>query len=139
MARPTKFTDEIADEIVGGIVVGLTDKDAALAAGICEKTLERWRKRYAGFDDRIMRARVQRTRGWLQGIRKIATEDRDLRAYESLLDRCAPDYRKSTTVKHEGEITVNVRQEAEKEAARLTALGIPTTPEDLLISEEVRG
>ena len=107
MARPTKYTPETADEIVAGIAVGLTDKDAALAAGICEKTLERWRKRFVDFDDRLTRARALRTRGWLQGVRRLATEQRDLRAYESLLDRCAPEYRKAAgvDVTHRGTVT----------------------------------
>lgn len=97
MARPTKYTPETTDEIVAGIMYGLTDKDAALAAGVSEKSLERWRKRYGDFDDRLTRARAQRTRRWLRRLYELADE-RDVRAIESLLDRCAPEYRKRSQI-----------------------------------------
>lgn len=100
--RPTKYNDAIVEEIIGGIAVGLTDKDAAHAAGITEMTLGRWRKRYVDFDTRLMRARSQRTRVWLNGIRKAAIDTGDWRAYGELLDRCSSDYRKRQAVEHIG-------------------------------------
>ncbi len=93
MARPTKYTDEIVNEIIGGVAVGMTDKDAALAAGITEQTLSRWRKRYVDFDNRLMRARKQRSRLLLRRIH-TATE-RDWRAAAELLDRTDREYRKT--------------------------------------------
>ncbi len=113
MARPTKYTDEIVNEIIGGVAVGMTDKDAALAAGITEQTLSRWRKRYVDFDNRLMRARKQRSRLLLRRIH-TATE-RDWRAAAELLDRTDREYRKTPLeitgkdggpIQHETTITI---------------------------------
>ncbi len=93
MARPTKYTDEIVNEIIGGVAVGMTDKDAALAAGITEQTLSRWRKRYVDFDNRLMRARKQRSRLLLRRIHTAS--ERDWKAAAELLDRTDREYRKT--------------------------------------------
>lgn len=100
--RRTKYTPELANEIVAGIAIGLTDRDAAIAAGISEDTFGRWMNAQRGapadLADRVTRARTQRSRLWLGGIRRAA-DSGDWKAYAELLDRCAPDYRK--TQKHE--------------------------------------
>ncbi len=93
MARPTKYTDEIVNEIVGGVAVGLTDKDAALAAGISENTLHVWRRRYRDFDSRLMRARKQRSRLMLRRIHEAGKTD--WKAAAELLDRTDREYRKT--------------------------------------------
>lgn len=98
MARPTKYTSETAEEIIAGIAVGLTNKDAALAAGISEDTFIRWNNRYADFANRVTRAKSQRSRTWLKMLRDNAAKG-DTKAIAELLDRCAPDYRK--TVEHD--------------------------------------
>lgn len=95
--RPTKYDDAIVKLIVNGIRAGLTNKDAALVAGINETTLIRWEKKYANFADQLTRARAERSADWLAHIRKAGAKD--WRAYAELLDRCAPEYRK--TEKHE--------------------------------------
>lgn len=132
-AKPI-YTDAIAEEIIAGIATGLTDKDAAAAAGISEDTFGRWMKGRSGagadFADRVTRTRRQRARLWLGGIGKIAKESKDWRAYAELLDRCAPEYRK--VHKTEQTITVEVRAAAEKVAAEL---GLPV---DVVLAETFR-
>jgi len=100
--RQLLYTDERVEEVLAGIATGLTDKDAALSAGLSEDTFGYWmngrRGAKADFADRVTRARAQRTRLWLGGIRRAAANG-DWRAYAELLDRCSPDYRK--TNKHE--------------------------------------
>ncbi len=93
MARSTKYTDKTADEIVRGVAVGMTDKDAAHAAGISEDTLANWRKRYSDFSDRLMRARKQRSRLLLGRI--LTASERDWKAAAELLDRTDREYRKT--------------------------------------------
>ncbi len=93
MARQSKYTPELVDEIVNGVVVGLTDKDAALAAGISENTLHVWRRRYRDFDSRLMRARKQRSRLMLKRIHEAGKTD--WKAAAELLDRTDREYRKT--------------------------------------------
>lgn len=103
MARKSKYTPAIVDEIVTSLKLGLTDKDAALASGISWDTFDAWQKRYPDFSDRVTRAKSERSRTWLLLLRKNA-ETGDTRAITELLDRCAPDYRKTTdmNLRHSG-------------------------------------
>jgi hypothetical protein len=132
--RPTKYTNGLAEEIVAGISDGLTDKDAALAAGVSEDTFGRWMKGLRGapadLADRIARARVRRSRRWLGRLSSLADAG-DVRAISELLDRCAgPDYRKTQHV--EQRISLDVRQAAERAAAEL---GVPV---DVVLAETYR-
>jgi len=97
MARPTLYTEDRVNEIIVSLQAGCTDKDAALASGISEATFERWEKRYTDFADRVTRAKAQRARGWLILLRQNAQRG-DTKAITELLDRCAPDYRKTNDV-----------------------------------------
>ena len=112
------------------IRAGLTQKDAALVAGIDEVTLIRWAHRHANFANQLARAHASRTADWLANIRKLAGEQRDWRAYAELLDRCAPEYRK--TQKIDQTVTIDVRQAAERVAADL---GVPV---DTVLAETYR-
>ncbi len=97
--RKLSYSGELADEIVAGIAVGLTDKDAAGAAGISEDTFGRWMKGQRGapadLADRVTMARPQRARRWLGTLSALAA-DGDVKALTELLDRCEPHYRKRT-------------------------------------------
>lgn len=106
MARRSKYTPEIVNEIVASLKLGLTDTDAALASGISWDTFDAWQKRYPDFSERVTRARAERSRTWLALLRKNA-ELGDTRAIEALLDRCAPNYRKTSdvNVNHGGTIS----------------------------------
>ncbi len=121
MARQSKYTPELVEEIVGGVAVGLTDKDAALAAGISENTLHVWRRRYRDFDSRLMRARKQRSRLMLKRIHEAGKTD--WKAAGELLDRTDREYRKTPleiTGKDGGpiqhEVAMTIRELAERAA-----------------------
>lgn len=111
MARKSKYTPERVEMIVSGIRDGLTDKDASLVAGISQDTLIIWKNRYSDFSDRLAQAHAERSRGWLAKIAEAAPKD--WRAYAELLDRCAPEYRKSGNVN----INIVLRDLAQKAAA----------------------
>ena len=82
--RPTKLTPAVASRIVDGIALGLSYKDAAMAGGVHEKTLELWRKRgarepnsnsiYARFIGRIDRAAESTAIAYLKAVRKSILE-----------------------------------------------------------------
>lgn len=100
MARPTKYSDATVKLIIDGVRAGLTNKDAALVAGIDEDTLIRWTKRYGDFADQLVQAKANRSADWLAHLRRAG--QKDWRAYAELLDRCAPDYRKTVAHEHSG-------------------------------------
>lgn len=104
MARPSKYTPDRAEEIIASLKIGLTDRDAALASGISEATFARWRERYRDFDDRVTRAKAERARTWLLMLRQNAQKG-DTKAITELLDRCAPEYRKTVNLNHSGVVT----------------------------------
>lgn len=125
MARPTLYNEERVNEIIVSLSAGCTDKDAALASGITEGTFANWQKRYSDFSSRVTRAKAQRARGWLLLLRQNAMTG-DTKAITELLDRCAPDYRKTNdvNVKHSGMIAtrdMSVFTDAEIEA--MAAIG----------------
>ncbi len=127
------YTKDLADEVIAGIAVGLTDEDACATVGISTDTLERWRKHRSGCPAevaaRLRQARPRRTRRWLSQLSTNAAAG-DTRAIEALLDRCAPDYRKVQKI--DQTITLDVRTAAEKVAADL---GIPV---DVVLAETYR-
>ena len=51
--RPTKLTQPVADRITKGISLGMTYREAAMAGGIHEETLDSWRKRGAAESNTI--------------------------------------------------------------------------------------
>lgn len=53
MARPTDCTEEMTKEIAGGIIAGLSNRDACLAAGVTETTFYNWMKWGQAEDDRV--------------------------------------------------------------------------------------
>ena len=82
--RPTKLTQPVADRIAEGVSLGMTFKDAAMAGGIHEKTLELGRKRgsrepnsnsiYARFIGQIDRAAEKTGIAYLEAIRRSIME-----------------------------------------------------------------
>lgn len=99
--RKTKYTPEVADRIIDGLRMGLTDKDAAAWGGVSWDSFDNYCKKYPNFSDRVREARVQRTALWLGELRKAGRKD--WRAIADLLDRCAPDYRKTQSHELTGE------------------------------------
>lgn len=101
MGRRSKYTAELANQIVSDIGLGLTQKDASLNAGINQDTLIRWIDTKPDFADRIARARAKRNRNWI-GALSSAARNGDVRAICALLDRCAPEYRTTSNVEISG-------------------------------------
>lgn len=98
--KASKYTPATVDRIVNGIRAGLTNKDAGLVAGIHENTVIAWQKRHGDFRDRIAQAHAERSAYWLAKLQDAGKTD--WRAYAELLDRCAPDYRKTERHEHTG-------------------------------------
>lgn len=110
VGRPSKYTDELADRIAGGIRDGLTNKDAALAAGISEHTFLLWEKRNPRFGHLIAQARAERAAyAWSKAKQHGAA---DWRFWLEFIDRTCPDYRKRAVV--EADVTLLVRKSAER-------------------------
>ena len=105
--RPTKYSDTTAEIVLQALRAGLTKKDAALVAGVHPDTIDNWAKRNSDFSAKLARAEANRAGQWLSRIEELAAQTRDWRAYESLLDRCAPEYRKAAgvDVTHRGTVT----------------------------------
>ena len=84
IGRPTKLTKPVADRIAEGVSLGMTFKDAAMAGGVHEKTLEKWRTRgareadsnsiYARFIGQLDRAAEKTAIDYLEKIRQSIME-----------------------------------------------------------------
>ena len=82
--RPTKLTQPVADRIAEGVGLGMTFKNAAMAGGVHEKTLEKWRTRgareadsnsiYARFIGQLARAAEKTAIDYLEKIRQSIME-----------------------------------------------------------------
>ena len=74
MARPTKYTPEVAKKIVQSVRLGSTYELACAYAGISVATFGRWRNSYADFEQAIKEAEGAAVTGWLAVIEKAAQE-----------------------------------------------------------------
>jgi hypothetical protein len=97
MGRPSKYTPDIVDRVVGALESGMTDGDACRVGGISEKTFYEWQASKSEFRDRTTRAR---SIGWLADIKCIrsAAQSGDWRAAAELLDRTHSPYSKTQSV-----------------------------------------
>ena len=76
--RPTKLTQPVADRIIEGVSLGMTFKNAAMAGGVHEDTLDSWRKRgaaesnttYTRFLGQLDRAAEKTAITYLEAIRQ---------------------------------------------------------------------
>ena len=59
MARPTKYTPELRDQLAGYIGNGLTVRDACFGARISEDTFWRWNRERADFAEAIKQATAE--------------------------------------------------------------------------------
>lgn len=59
MARPSKYNQELVDQIVGYIADGLTIRDTCYGAGISEDTFWRWNREKPEFAEAIKKATSQ--------------------------------------------------------------------------------
>lgn len=58
MTRPSKYTQELKDQIAGYIKDGLTIRDACFGAGISEDTFWRWNQEKLEFAEAIKKATI---------------------------------------------------------------------------------
>ena len=80
--RPTKLTQPVADRIIEGVSLGMTFKNAAMAGGVHEDTLDSWRKRgaaesnttYTRFLGQLDRAAEKTAIDYLEKIRQSIME-----------------------------------------------------------------
>ena len=68
--RPTKLTQPVADRITEGVSLGMTYREAAMAGGIHEDTLDVWRRRGAAESNTRapLRIRDLTEDDWLNGL-----------------------------------------------------------------------
>jgi hypothetical protein len=96
--RPTLYTPEVVDRLLGALADGLTIKQACTASGISESTLSDWRERYPDLNPRLEQAREQSRQKALAGI-KAAGVAGDWRAWAAYLTYSfQSDYRKDASV-----------------------------------------
>ena len=80
--RPTKLTQPVADRIIEGVSLGMTFKNAAMAGGVHEDTLDVWRRRgaaesntiYTRFIRQLARAAESTAIDYLEKIRQSIME-----------------------------------------------------------------
>lgn len=76
MARPSKFTQQIADKLIGFLLDGLSIKDACFGVGIGESSFARYRQQNQDFDAAVRDALASRQWGSSEAIRKYHSKKR---------------------------------------------------------------
>ena len=131
------YDAQLANDVLGGLEIGLTAEDAIAATGVSRSTVERWRKGLSGapdeFGELYARARLVGVRRRVRRLAQLADEG-DVRAIEAWLDRCAPDYRKTEKHDHTHDHTGTVRHEH----AALAAAARKVAEEEGLDYDEVQ-
>jgi hypothetical protein len=96
--RPSKYTPENVEKLLGAIADGLTIRQSCVAAGIGEQTLRDWQERYPDLDLRLAEARELARQKALASI-KAAGEAGDWRAMEAFLRLSFhQDYRRDSNI-----------------------------------------
>lgn len=132
MARPTKYSDEVARKIADAIRLGASYELAAAYGGVSEDTLARWRARYADFAEMLREAEGVGAIGWLARIEQAAKSG-DWRAAAWKLERRYPEQYGRTVSDHRH------KHEVKSEAERLAdELGL-TAAEVLAEAEAIVG
>ncbi len=88
MARKSKFSPEVIKEICSYIRAGLTNKEAALAVGICEDTFYTWIKEKPEFSEPLKKALIERKAVLLSQI--MAASKKHWQAAAWYLERAYP-------------------------------------------------
>jgi hypothetical protein len=93
--RPTKYSPETVERLLGGLADGLPIKSACITAGIGVSTLADWRERYPELEVRMEEAREKARLKMLQHIKRAAEDD--WRAAAEFLRLSFPaDYRRAS-------------------------------------------
>lgn len=110
MARPTKYSETVVQQLEHAISLGASFKLAAQSAGITEETLIQWRKRKIGLSERLLRAEGEALVKWLAKIEQAANDDWRAAAWKA--ERRYPQDYGRTIQEHQGkdgqEITFRV-------------------------------
>src|ERR1700716_1112602 len=98
--RPSKYTPEAEAQLLTGLADGLTQKQACIACGICESTLDLWRERYPELQEKLAGAREQARQKALAAIKAAGEGEKgDWRATEAFLKLSfQADYRQNPSV-----------------------------------------
>ena len=80
MGRPSKFTPEITEKVLQNIRLGMRYKDAALAAGVSDRTFAEWRQKgekaksgkYSRFSQSLHLAEAEGERALIARIQSAA-------------------------------------------------------------------
>lgn len=93
MARPTKLTAELINQLEEHLTLGLSRARACILAGICEDTLANWCKADPDLDLLLQQAEVKGEVEHLKNIRDIAngTKRGDFRSSAWFLSRKYPE------------------------------------------------
>lgn len=100
LPRPQKLTKARREVIRQALLDGLTVKDASKLAGISDTTFYNWRRAHPDFDQMIEETIAERARILLLKIAEAGPKD--WRAYADVLDRVAPQYRKTSNLEVSG-------------------------------------
>lgn len=131
MARPSKYTQELKDQIAGYIADGLTVRDACFGVGISEDTFWRWNREKLEFAEAIKQATANqkwssealaRTSGYRRYARKAQICSRKP-LNRSSLTHTRPDYQKpqnqALTALSSVSVTITSRQSINNEQSTL--------------------
>jgi hypothetical protein len=93
--RPSKYTPDTIDRLLGALRAGCTYKQACEAAGIGEPALWEWRKEHPDLVERMAEARAVACQQALEAIQTAGKKD--WRAHAEWLKMCHPEYRQAGT------------------------------------------
>ena len=89
MPTPSKFNAETQDLICRLVRAGVSAREAALAAGISERTIYVWQVRHRGFRDAVAHARAESEASLVARVSKASTTSWQAAAWQ--LERSYPE------------------------------------------------
>jgi transposase len=92
VARPTRYSPEVAEQILAALRGGNTRRAAAAAAGVTERTFERWMARFVGFVGAIEKAEAEAHLAHVATIQTAATDGTWQASAWWLERRCPEDW-----------------------------------------------
>lgn len=90
MARPSKFSDDLAHRICTHLMYGATQKMAAESEGVAESTMIYWLDTKPEFLSRVMEAKASARTNYLRNM-ALAANRGNVEACKWMLERLEPD------------------------------------------------
>jgi hypothetical protein len=118
MARPSKYTPEAVERILGALERGATYEAAAAHAGITYETFNAWRKGFSEFSEAVKKAEAKAELHWLEQIETAAAGGAWQAAAWRLERRYPARWGRRERVERV-DMTTTVRREAERLAAEV--------------------